>query len=224
MQTLNLIETRIIGCLVEKAATTPDQYPLSLNSLTSACNQKSNREPVLALEESEVQDAVDHLVTQNLVAEVRFGGRVPKYQHRFGTSEFAEVRYNERQLAILSILFLRGAQTAGELRTRSARLTSFKDIEHVESILESLADPEQSPVVMKLPREPGKREQRWMHLFSGEPDLETLAQPITSEILNEEERESNKTLSHRVESLETEVVGLRAELAELKSTLDDLLS
>ncbi len=224
MQPLNLIETRIIGCLVEKAATTPDQYPLSLNSLTSACNQKSNRDPVLALEESEVQEAIDHLASLNLVAEVRFGGRVPKYQHRFGTSEFAEVHYNERQLAILSILFLRGAQTAGELRTRSARLTSFKDIEHVESILESLADTERTPVVMKLPREPGKREQRWVHLFSGEPDIEHLSQPTTSADLHEEERESNKTLAHRVDSLESEVTSLRAELQTLKDVLDDLLN
>lgn len=219
MQELSLIETRVIGCLIEKAVTTPDQYPLSLNSLTNACNQKSNREPVLQLDESEVQAALDTLAEQNLISEVRYGARVAKYKHRFGTSEFAEVHYSDKEIAILCLLFLRGAQTPGELRTRSARLATFKDVTDVEMTLAKLAEHSAGPFVQKLPREPGKREHRWMHLFSGEVDANA---PAASQ--GDSGVMPSATLSARVESLESEVIELRAAYAELKAQFDDLMA
>ncbi|HEY7774056.1 MAG TPA: YceH family protein [Marinagarivorans sp.] len=218
MQELSLIETRVIGCLIEKAVTTPDQYPLSLNSLANACNQKSNRDPVLELDESEVQAAVDSLVGQNLVSEVRYGARVAKYRHRFGTSEFAEVRYNDKELAVLCLLFLRGPQTPGELRTRSARLATFKDVADVEAVLLKLAEHSAGPFVQKLPREPGKREHRWVHLFSGAMSAETMVAQETSASA------PSATLSARVESLESELSELRTAFAELKAQFDDLMA
>ena len=218
MQELSLIETRVVGCLIEKAITTPDQYPLSLNSLTNACNQKSNRDPVVEFEEVEVQEALDHLIAQNLAAEVRSGSRVAKYQHRFGTSEFAEVRYNEKEIAVLCLLFLRGPQTPGELRTRSARLAGFKDVADVEVILEKLSEHPRGPFVQKLPREPGKRENRWAHLFSGELEAEVLRDAA------EPGRQPSSTLSARVESLEGELTELRAAFLELKAQFDDLMA
>lgn len=217
MHELSVIELRVVGCLIEKAATTPDQYPLSLNSLLLACNQKSNRDPVLALDESEVQSAVDSLIASNLIAEVRTGSRVAKYQHRFGTSEFAEVRYNLRELAVLSLLFLRGPQTAGELRTRAARLAQFNDVAEVERTLEGLVGHASGPFVKKLTREPGKRESRWAHLLGGDVLEQAITQP---EVISS----GGLTLSTRVESLEDEVATLKAALAELKAQFDDLMS
>lgn len=217
MQELSLIETRVVGCLIEKAITTPDQYPLSLNSLTNACNQKSNRDPVVEFEEVEVQEALDSLIAQNLASEVRSGARVAKYQHRFGTSEFAEVRYNDKEIAVLCLLFLRGAQTPGELRTRSARLCSFKDVSEVELVLTKLSDHSGGPFVQKLPREPGKRENRWAHLFSGEPDVDARAG-------SDEVALPNTTLSARVESLEGELAELKAAFLDLKTQFDDLMA
>lgn len=215
MQELTFIETRVIGCLIEKAVTTPEQYPLSLNSLTTACNQKSNREPVTELDESEIQDALDSLAGKNLVSEQRFGGRVPKYQHRFGTSEFAEVRFNEREIAIISLLFLRGPQTPGELRTRSARLAKFDDVSAVEKVLEHLASHNAGPFVVRLEREPGKREHRWAHLFSGE--VTVAASSSTNGV-------DGAPLTERVAVLEAELAEMKEVVAELKAQLDDLLN
>lgn len=228
MQPLTLTETRVIGCLVEKEATTPDQYPLSLNSLTVACNQKSNREPVLELDDSEVQQAVDSLISQNLVAEVRYGSRVPKYQHRFGTSEFSEVRYNPRELAILCLLFLRGPQTAGELRTRSSRLANFRDIGEVDAVLGELAEHSAGPFVVQLAREPGRREQRWAHLFSGEPEDAYAGQTVSSASGSNDSAASHttaqETLASKVERLEAELSQLRSDFTTLKEVFDDLVS
>jgi hypothetical protein len=217
MQALNFIETRIIGCLIEKAVTTPEQYPLSLNSLTNACNQKSNREPVMELDESEVQDVINGLVDKNLVSEMRYGSRVAKYQHRFGSSEFAEVRYNTREIALLCLLFLRGPQTAGELRTRSARLAQFRDVPDLEAVLTALANHSAGPFVKKLALEPGKRENRWMHLFSGNVAPST---SITSDL----SVSTSATLSARVEDLEGEVADLRAAFNALKAQFDELMN
>ena len=217
MQILTLIETRIIGCLIEKAATTPDQYPLSLNSLTTACNQKSNQEPVLELEEAEIQETLDELIAKNLVAEVRYGSRVPKYQHRFGSSEFSEVRYNSREIALLCLLFLRGPQTPGELRTRSARLAQFRDVADVETVLAKLAQHDAGPFVQRLTMEPGKREHRWMHLFSGEVAANAFARvPVDTS--------AAPALAARVDELEQEVVDLKAAFADLKAQFDELMA
>ncbi|NMH63736.1 YceH family protein [Shewanella salipaludis] len=160
-------EARVIGCLLEKEVTTPEQYPLSLNALTLACNQKSSRDPVLELSETQVQASLDSLAKRRLISEQSgFGSRVIKYQHRFCNTEFGELQLTAAQLAIVCLLLLRGPQTAGELRTRSNRLYNFKDIAEVEQTLSELMRAE-PPMLGQLPREPGKRECRFEQLFSG---------------------------------------------------------
>lgn len=162
-------EARVIGCLIEKQVATPDQYPLSLNALTNACNQKSNRDPVLALDEREVQSVVDGLMKRQLVLEKSgFGSRVPKYQHLFCNTQFGSLKFSPSGTAILCELLLRGPQTPGELRTHAARLAPLKDVGEVELELEELMTRPDGPFVARLPREPGRRESRYMHLFSGE--------------------------------------------------------
>lgn len=162
-------ETRVIGCLIEKEITTPEQYPLSLNALTNACNQRSNREPVLELDEPAVQAVLDGLVKKYLVNEHGgFGSRVPKYQHRFCNSNYGTLKFTPQELGIICELFLRGPQTPGELRSHAARLCRFGDVTEVEAVLQQLASREDGPFVVRLPREPGKRESRYAHLFSGE--------------------------------------------------------
>ncbi len=171
--TLSLFEARVIGCLIEKEITTPDQYPLSLNALTNACNQKSNRDPVLALEESTVQQTLDGLIKKRLVLDKSgFGSRVVKYKHRFCNSEFGELQLSAQELGIVCVLLLRGPQTPGELRTRTNRLCRFADVEEVEATLAQLMERADGPFVARLSREAGKRESRYVHLFSGEVALE----------------------------------------------------
>ena len=156
--TLTLNETRVLGSMIEKEITTPDQYPLSLNALTNACNQKSNREPVMALAETEVQETLDNLAKRRLIMEKSgFGSRVPKYQHRFAGTEFSEFRFDERELAVVCVLFLRGPQTPGELRSRTQRLCKFNDVGEVEAVLNELTHREDGPFVTMLAREPGRR-------------------------------------------------------------------
>lgn len=162
-------EARVIGCLIEKQVATPDQYPLSLNALVNACNQKSNRHPVLELDEREVQAVVDGLMKRQLVLEKSgFGSRVPKYQHLFCNTQFGSLKFSPQGTAIVCELLLRGPQTPGELRTHAARLAPLKDVSEVELELEELMTRPDGPFVAKLPREPGRRESRYMQLFSGE--------------------------------------------------------
>lgn len=169
MKPLSLNETRVIGSLIEKSLTTPDQYPLSLNALTNACNQKSNRDPVLDLAEVTVRNVTESLVEAGLVTEVSgWGSRVVKYKHRFCNTEFSELRLNEQELAIICVLFLRGAQTPGELRTRTNRLCEFGDVLDVEKLLHRMMTREPGPLIRKLEREPGKRESRYQHLLGDE--------------------------------------------------------
>jgi uncharacterized protein len=166
---LTPLEARVIGCLIEKQITTPDQYPLSLNSLTAACNQKSNRDPVLDLAGSEVQETVDGLMKKHLVTDRSggVGGRVTRYRHRFCNTQFGQLSLAPRELAVICELLLRGPQTPGELRSRASRLAPMQDVSEVEAALQDLASREE-PLVAQLPREPGKRESRWMQLFTGE--------------------------------------------------------
>jgi uncharacterized protein YceH (UPF0502 family) len=165
---LDPMEARVIGCLIEKAITTPDQYPLSINALTNACNQKSNRDPVLNLEEREVQAVVDGLLRKHLVLERSgFGSRVPKYQHRFCNTGFGALELSAQQTAIVCELLLRGPQTPGELRTRTARLATACDVSDIEAALAELAARDDGPLVMRLAREPGRRDARYAHLFGG---------------------------------------------------------
>jgi uncharacterized protein YceH (UPF0502 family) len=214
---LNLYEARVIGCLIEKEITTPDQYPLSLNALTNACNQKSNRDPVLALDENSVQETVDELIKKHLITEkTGFGSRVIKFKHRFCNTEFGTLKFSEQELGIICELLLRGPQTPGELRTRTNRLCRFKDVSEVEATLERLMDREDGPFLVKLPREPGRRESRYAHLFSGEVKI-----PDTSE--RAEAAVSPTTSSRdRIERLETRVKELHQELEELKRQVEQL--
>jgi len=212
---LSAIEARIIGCLIEKAITTPDQYPLSLNALMNACNQKSNRDPVLDLEERTVQEQLDGLAKKHLVLERSgFGSRVPKYQHRFCNTGFGSLEFSAQETAILCELLLRGAQTPGELRSRASRLAPFNDVQEVETALENLSSRSDGPFVVRLAREPGKRESRYMHLFSGttEVGVEEAAPPSPARAAHGE----HPSLAERVAALEAQVAELRAELERLK--------
>lgn len=214
---LSPIEARIIGCLIEKEVTTPDHYPLTLNSLTTACNQKSNRDPVLSLSESDVLDAVDGLIARRMVSdESSFNSRVNKYQHRFCNTEFGDLQFIEQERAIICCMLLRGAQTPGELRTRTGRLANFNDVKEVEATLDKLAAREAGALVVKLPREAGKRESRYQHLLSGEVDVEAFETASVGAA-------TPSATSEKFEELESEIASLRAEVAELKELVESLL-
>ncbi|MFT6924592.1 MAG: hypothetical protein ACJAZP_000150 [Psychromonas sp.] len=208
------IEARIIGCLMEKEQTTPDLYPLSLNSLTNACNQKSNRDPVMSVSEAEVLDAVDALIEKRLINdESGSHSRVAKYRHRFCNTEFGSLQFTKQEKGVVCCMLLRGAQTPGELRTRSNRLCQFIDVREVEAVLDKLA--EQS-LVVKLPREAGKRESRYMHQFSGEvdPSEVSLAMPPVFGIVQCEQH---------IEQLEKELSALKNEVSELRRLIEQNL-
>lgn len=213
---LSATEARVIGCLLEKQITTPEQYPLSVNAVVTACNQKTNREPVMNLSEHEVQEILDTLVKCHYLRTVSgFGNRVTKYEQRFCNSEFGDLKLSPAEVAIITTLLLRGAQTPGELRGRAARMHEFNDMGEVESALENLAQREDGPYVVRLPREPGKRESRYMHLFSG--DVETLINAVETV----SPLDSDNDLASRVEALENDVAELKQRLASLLEHLGD---
>lgn len=173
---LSPTEARVLGVLVEKEKTTPDAYPMSINGITTGCNQKSSRDPVMELTEGEVQEALDSLVKATLAKpQGAAGGRVQRYAHRLGMRLFGEYEFSPAEQAVLCVLLLRGPQTPGELRTRGARLHDFEDLGQVERVLAGLAAREDGPHVAELAREPGRRENRWMHLFCGAPDAHGMA-------------------------------------------------
>lgn len=218
---LSPLHCRIIGVLLEKEITTPDQYPLSLNGLTVGCNQKSNREPVMNLSESEVQAGLDELKGKKQINDHSgFGSRVVKYQHRFCNTEFGDLKLTRQQLAIVCVLFLRGPQTPGELRTRTNRLAEFENVDEVEQVLNYMQDLNGECLVAKLPREPGKRESRFMHLFSGEPDIAAQANSyIDARENNEDVQVAQTSLQQRVEALESELNELKQAFESLKQEL-----
>jgi len=216
----------VIGCLVEKQITTPEQYPMSLNALTNACNQKSNREPVLQLPETEVQSLIDALSRKHLVLERSgFGSRVPKYQQRFCNTEFSVFQFTPQERAIVCELLLRGPQTPGELRSRAARMAEFTDAAQVEAALEALARRESGPLVRRLAREPGRRESRYAHLFGTRapdaaadaapdaPEPAALAQPAAG---TPAASATDAMLAERVAALEREVSLLREEIERIR--------
>jgi hypothetical protein len=208
-------EARVLGCLIEKQIATPDLYPLSLNALTNACNQKSNRDPVLDLAETDVQQSIDSLVSKRLVIERSgFGSRVPKYQQRFCNTEFASLQFTEQERAIICELLLRGPQTPGELRSHANRLCKLGDVSEVEAALANLMRREDGPFVARLPREPGRRESRYMHLFGGEA-------PAQLEPAEAPERgyHAGSTTTDRIDQIEKQIAQLRAELDEIKRKL-----
>jgi uncharacterized protein len=237
---LTPIEARVIGSLIEKQITTPDQYPLSLNALVNACNQKSNRDPVLELEERAVQQTLDDLGRKHFVMEKSgFGSRVPKYQHRFCNTEYGTLKLDPQELAIVCELLLRGPQTPGELRSRAARMAPFTDVSEVEAALTRLSERADGPFVTRLPREPGRRESRYAHLFSGEVATGAAAGPQATATeayaghagANESFGEPRSAVptpetafpdmrqEERLERLEAEVRALRAELNDLRARL-----
>jgi uncharacterized protein YceH (UPF0502 family) len=214
---LDVLEARVIGCLIEKQITTPDQYPLSLNALANACNQKSNRDPVMSLEESTVQATVDELSRKHFVLEKSgFGSRVPKYQHRFCNTEFGTLKLSAQELAVICELLLRGPQTPGELRSRASRMASFGDVTEVETVLRELAERADGPFVARLPREPGRRESRYMQLFTGE-DVPSAPAIATAEVHGEAPGSSDTDYQDRLAALEAEVRALRADVEALKN-------
>jgi uncharacterized protein YceH (UPF0502 family) len=208
---LSAIEARVIGCLLEKELTTPDQYPLSLNALTNACNQKTNREPVLELTEAAVQQAVDALMKKYLVSDksAGYGGRVTKYKHRFCNTEFGSLKFSPQEVGILCVLLLRGPQTPGELRSRTNRLCEFADAAQVENTLGGLMQREDGPFIARLARAAGAREARYAHLFSGliesSPETDEPAAPSSV----------GASLGQRVSMLEELVAELRTQVDQL---------
>jgi uncharacterized protein YceH (UPF0502 family) len=200
---LTLLETRALGVLMEKERTVPDSYPLTLNALVSGCNQKTSRDPIINATESEVQAAVDSLRSMSLVIESS-GGRVQRYSHNF-----ERVMQVPRQAsALLAVLMLRGPQTAGELRINSERLHRFADISSVEAFLHELAQRPAGALVAELPRQPGSRENRWMHLLSGAPDLQ--------------EPTAGVSVANTVDLGTTELALVKANLARLESEVSEL--
>ena len=214
---LSSLEARVIGCLIEKQTTTPDQYPLSLNALVNACNQKSNRDPVMEVDEVTIQGTVDQLARKHFVVEKSgFGSRVPKFQHRFCNTEYGTLKLTAQELAIVCELLLRGPQTPGELRTRASRMAPFSEVGQVEAALESLRAREDGPFVVRLPREPGRRDSRYAHLFSGAVAVPAIEDaPQTVAVSN-----AAAETPSRLDRLEEQVRRLREELDDMKRRLD----
>jgi len=204
---LSLLETRVLGVLVEKQHTVPDSYPLTLNALVSGANQKTSRDPVIEATEAEVQAAVDRLKGLSLIVESS-GGRVMRYAHNVGKV----LSVPPQSVAVLAVLFLRGPQTAGELRINSDRLHRFGDILAVEGFLNELAERPAGALVKELPRQAGARENRWAHLLSGEPDVSAgaAASPAPP---------SEAVAASEIAALKANVDRLQAEVAELRETL-----
>lgn len=222
---LSAIEARIIGSLIEKQITTPDQYPLSLNALVNACNQKSNREPLMQLEESEVKFVLDSLARRHMVVEKSgFGSRVPKYQQIFCNTEFGSLKFSPQETGIICELLLRGPQTPGELRARVPRLAELPDPSVIESLLEALASRPEGALVAQLAREAGRRDSRWAQLFEELPATLTANEtPVRSEAPSptpspaaEPRAAGGGDLAARVAALEAEVATLRAEIDKLR--------
>jgi uncharacterized protein YceH (UPF0502 family) len=220
---LSLLEARVIGCLIEKQVTTPEQYPMSLNALTNACNQKSNRDPVLQLPETQVQSLIDGLSRKHLLLEKSgFGSRVAKYQQRFCNTEFSVFQFTPQERAIVCELLLRGPQTPGELRSRAARMAEFTDAGQVEAALEALAQRQSGPLVRRLEREPGKREARYAHLFgapiaeSSQPEYAASDPVASASAPSAPSAPAADSQADRLAALESEVRLLREEIERLK--------
>lgn len=210
MISLSQEQCRVIGVMLEKEITTPDQYPLSLNGLTNACNQKSSREPVTDFSESDTQDIIDQLNALHLVAEqTGFGSRIVKHKHRFCNTEFGSLQLSPQQLAIICVLLLRGPQTPGELRTRTNRLADFSNVTDVETALDSLISHSEGVLVQKLAKEPGKRDCRYVQLFSEYIALEPVLSP------------TNSGSEQRISDLEQQVAKLNQQVSQLMTLIKD---
>ena len=205
---LTPVEARVLGALIEKDITTPDYYPLSLNALVNACNQKNNRDPVMSLDENAVRDALSGLQQFNLAGPAGGAdGRVTKYEHRLQE----EFNFSRGETAVLCVLLLRGPQTPGELRGRTERMHQFEDLDAVQASLQKLMQRE-PPLAAVLARQPGTKESRYAHLLSGEVEAETVAPSTNSTVAN--------ISDSRVERLEEQVATLREEIRELKEIFE----
>jgi len=207
-------EARVIGCLIEKSVITSDQYPLTLNALTNACNQKSGRNPVMSLQKGMVQRIVRELEAKKLVrVDENFKSGVEKYVQRFCNTRYSDYQFDPPQFAVVCLLLLRGPQTPGELRARSGRLHTFADNAAVVDALTTLIEREGNPVVVKLPRTPGRKDAEYMHLFSGPIDVEAHAsQAKAAMATGSSERVNVSELTQRVSRLEADVAELKAQL------------
>ena len=205
---LNSAELRVLGSLIEKESTTPEYYPLTLNALMAACNQKSNRWPVAEYREDEILNALDGLRARGYAAEIIGSGRVPKYAQRFT----AKLNMGRRETAILCILMLRGQQTLGEIRNRTERFYDFGDLDEVEMVVQKLMDRQEGALIQKLPPSPGMKEPRYAQTLGGAVERAEMHAPAPS-----------ASVSDRLTALETELSQLRGEVAELKRRLDEVL-
>lgn len=211
MEVLSAEEARVLGALIEKELTTPDYYPLTANALRNACNQKSNRNPVVAYDESTILSAIDHLRDRNLANRVLASdARVPKFEHKMG----ATLQLSEQEVAILCELMLRGPQTVGELRGRCERLYPFSALDEVHATLEMLMEAE-PPKVVRLPVQPGRKEPRYAQLLTGEPDLELLEEAPKSVAAAQSNVDPD-----RIELLEAEVSRLSEEVEAIKAAFE----
>ena len=209
---LNEKEARVIGCLIEKSVVTPEQYPLTLNALTNACNQKSSRDPVMNLTQGEVQHTIRDLESKHLVrTDENFKSRTEKYVQRFCNTRYSDFHFDDAQLAIVCLLLLRGPQTPGEIRSRSGRLHSFADNSEVVASLTSLIDRDGEPLLVKLPRASGRKDSEYMHLFGGPVDVDAYASQAPAE-RSTSGRVSVSELSERVSRLEAELAAIKEQL------------
>ena len=213
---LSANESRVIGCLMEKSVTTPDQYPLTLNALSNACNQKSGRNPVMSLAQGMVQHTVRDLEARHFLrVEDNFKRGVEKYTQRFCNTSFSELQFDSPQFAIVCLLLLRGPQTPGELRAHSGRLHEFTDNAAVVEALTGLIERDGDALAVKLPRTPGRKDAEYMHLFSGPVDIEAHASKVQATVST---AEPSTRIS--VAELAQRVCDLEAEVAELKKRLE----
>ena len=213
---LSANESRVIGCLMEKSVTTPDQYPLTLNALSNACNQKSGRNPVMSLAQGMVQHTVRDLEARHFLrVEDNFKRGVEKYTQRFCNTSFSELQFDSPQFAIVCLLLLRGPQTPGELRAHSGRLHEFADNAAVVEALTGLIERDGDALAVKLPRTPGRKDAEYMHLFSGPVDIEAHASKVQATVST---AEPSTRIS--VAELAQRVCDLEAEVAELKKRLE----
>ena len=205
-------EVRVLGALIEKELTTPDYYPLTLNAVVAACNQKSNRDPVMTLTAADAEEAIEGL-RKHVLAWRRnvAGARVSKYEHNFN------IKYKliPQEVAVMCVLFLRGPQTLGEIRGRTGRMFTFENLDDVGKVLAGLKEKEDGPFVKELPRQPGRKEHRYMHLFSGDTEVEDSASSVQAEFA------PTAPAKGRIEMLEEEIKDIHEEIAELRKQFED---
>ncbi|MEO1574743.1 MAG: DUF480 domain-containing protein [Pseudomonadota bacterium] len=213
-------QLRVLGALLEKQITTPDQYPLTLKSLVSACNQKSNREPVMSLSEAVVQDTVAELDALYLVSQrAEYGSRVTKHRQRFCNTEFGTLNFEPGELAVVVLLMLRGPQTPGELRSRSGRLHAFESVNEVVDALSSLGSREDGPFVVMLEREPGRRENRYAHCLGDAAPVPATTESTGAPVRVPSAPERVESTTTRLDTLEARVHQLEVTLARLREAV-----